>query len=346
MSTASKSPWKVAAVAMAVGDRKLPEVSRWNRDQYSRHDFQLSQLFACLVLRKFFRVDYRGIVAILEDWPQMREKLRLRKTPHFTTLQKAEKRLLTDPRICKLLTQTVAAFYEKEWSSSDTSNIAHSIELAAADSTGFMLDRASRYFVCRKSREPNHWQTTTYRTFAKLGIIIDCDTHLILATHRGMGPRPDVDELQSLLDGMCSNAVPQKLIADGGYDSQYNHHLLREVYNIESLIPAVHGQPTTRLPINRWRYLMATEFDEETYCQRWQVETVMFMLKQHQGAALTAHTYQTRRREMGLMAVTHNIMIIRSIKLFYKASRKRPDSRSHYSLLDCYMVHNRYFLYR
>ncbi|MCH8824617.1 MAG: transposase [Planctomycetes bacterium] len=315
MSTASKSPRKVAAVAMAIGDRMLPEYGH----QYSRHDFQLSQLFACLVLRKFFRVDYRGIVAIIEDCSDIRKVLRLSKTPHFTTLQKAERRLLADDLIRKYLTQTVEAFYDKNWLSTDVSNTAHSIELAAADSTGFMLNRASRYFVCRRARSTNLWQATTYRTFAKLGIIIDCDTHLILGTHRGMGPRPDVDELQSLLDGMCSNAVPQKLVADGGYDSQYNHQLLREIYNIESLIPAVHGQPTTRLPINRWRYLMATEFDEETYGQRWQVETVMFMLKQHQGAALTAHTYQTRRREMGLMAVTHNIMIIRSIKLFYKA---------------------------
>ncbi len=106
---------------------------------------------------------------------------------------------------------------------------------------------------------------------------------------------------------------------DGGYDSQHNHHLLRDVYNIESLIPAVYGRPTAGLPTNRWRYLMATQFDEETYGQRWQVETVMFMLKQHQGAALTAHTYHTRRREIGLMARTHNIMILRFIERFYKA---------------------------
>ncbi len=90
-------------------------------------------------------------------------------------------------------------------------------------------------------------------------------------------------------------------------------------------------------PTDRWRSLMATEFDEETYGQRWQVETVMFMLKQHQGAALTAHTYHTRRREMGLMAVTHNILILRLIKLFYRAlpspflapsAAALPDQRS------------------
>ena len=322
MSTACKSPRKVAAVAMAVGDRMLPRYGH----RYSRHDFQLSQLFACLVLRKFFRTDYRGIVAILRDWPLVRETLGLNKTPHFTTLQKAERRLLTDPLIRKYLTQTVEAFYEKQWPSIDAGhtahNTAHNIELAAADSTGFVLDRASRYFITRRSRAPNLYQTTQYRRFAKLAIVIDCDTLLILATHRGMGPLPDVDQLKPLLQNMCTNVVPQQLVADGGYDSQYNHRLLRETYNIESIIPATLGRPTDKLPTDRWRYLMATAFDEETYAQRWQVETVMFMLKHHQGAALTAHTYQTRRREMGLMAVTHNILILRPIKLFYKAGRE------------------------
>ena len=316
MSTASKSPRRVAAVAMAVGNRMLPRYGH----RFSRHDFLLVQHFACLVLRKFFRTDYRGIVAILDDWPSGRELLALKKTPHFTTLHKAERRLLTNPLIRKLLTQTVAAFHEHELPTTDAIREVYAIELAAADSTGFMLDQASRYFIRRRSRAPNIWQTTTYRRFGKLAIIVDCDTHLILATHCRLGPRPDVDQLKPLLRGMCSNAVPAVLAADGGYDSQFNHRLLREEYDIESLIPAVHGRPTDKLPADPWRYLMATEFDEETYGQRWQVETVMFMIKQHQGAALTARTYQTRRREMGLMAITHNIMIVVLEELFYKAS--------------------------
>jgi len=323
MSTACKSPRKVAAVAMAVGNRTLPRYGH----RFSRHDYQLAQLFACLVLRKFFRTDYRGIIAILDDWPQGRQVLGLfSKTPHFTTLQKVERRLLTDPLIRKLLTQTVEMFHEHGPPSTDASNTGHIIEIAAADSTGFTLDRASRYFIKRRARgQPTTnnplYQTATYRRFAKLAVIIDCDTHLILATYRGMGPRPDIDQLKPLLKGICSNVVPELLVADGGYDSQFNHHLLREVYNIESLIPAVHGRPTTALPTDRWRYLMATEFDEETYGRRWQVETVMFMLKRHQGDALTARVYQTRRREIGLMAITHNILIILLAELFYRAGQ-------------------------
>ncbi len=41
--------------------------------------------------------------------------------------------------------------------------------------------------------------------------------------------------------------------------------------------------------------------------------------REAQRAARMAHTYHTRRRELGLMAVTPNILILRLIKLFYRA---------------------------
>ena len=88
---------------------------------------------------------------------------------------------------------------------------------------------------------------------------------------------------------------------------------------IDSLIPAVIGRPSNVLPVDPWRWLMATDFDEETYGQRRQVETGMFMLKRHQGAALGARTEATRRNEMALMAVTQNILIVRTEELSYKA---------------------------
>jgi hypothetical protein len=307
MCTACKSPRKVAAVALAAGRRTLPKYGH----RCSRHDFTLAQHFACLVLRQFFRTDSRGIVAILDDCPSLRRALRLRgKAPHFTTLQKAEKRLLRDGEVKRLLTQTVAMFHAHGSPRRETAPETSLVDVAAADATGFTLDRASRYFITRRARAPSVWQTTTYRRFAKLAVIVDCANHLILATHRGMGPRPDVDELRPLLNGMCANAVPERLLADAGYDSQHNHRLLREHYGVESIIPATIGRPTAALPTDRWRWLMATAFDEETYGQRWQAETVMSMVKRRQGAALRSRSYQARRREMGLAAVTHNIMIV------------------------------------
>ena len=302
----------VAAVAYEIGQRTLPDYA----SRYSRKDFTLPQLFVCLVLRKFHKTDYRGIAAILTDNPTLCQDLGLQKVPHFTTLQKAERKLLDDRSHRNMLDQTLAMCFGLDNKTDDDNALreAQSIDQVAADSTGFDLDRASRYFTHRK-RKPrkNKGQTqpqpVTYRRFAKLGIVVCCATHLILGTHRGVGPRPDTDELRPLMNQMATNVVPEQLLADAGFDSESNHVMLRNELSIDSVIPATSGRPTDSLPTGKYRYLMQTDFNEEDYGQRWQSETVMFMLKHHQGASLSARKPDTQRHEMGLMALVHNIMI-------------------------------------
>ena len=66
---------------------------------------------------------------------------------------------------------------------------------------------------------------------------------------------------------------------------------------------------------------MATRFDKSTYGQRWQVETVISMIKRRLGAALGARSYWRQMRALMLKAISHNILIIKRIsELFYRAS--------------------------
>lgn len=88
--TLTKSPLALAKEALAVGQQALPKYSA----RRSRHDFTQAQLFAILVLRQFFQTDYRGIVQLLADFSDIRQALQLSKMPHFTTLQKAQERLI------------------------------------------------------------------------------------------------------------------------------------------------------------------------------------------------------------------------------------------------------------
>jgi len=62
----SKSPLRIARTARGIAERALPRYS----SKYSPQRFTQAQLFACLVLRQFFRTDYRGLVALLEDFPE------------------------------------------------------------------------------------------------------------------------------------------------------------------------------------------------------------------------------------------------------------------------------------
>jgi hypothetical protein len=86
----TKSPRRVAREALAVARQALPPYSC----PTSRHDFTQAQLFAILALKTFLKTDYRGVVAFLEDFPELRRDLGLAKVPHYSTLCYAEGRLL------------------------------------------------------------------------------------------------------------------------------------------------------------------------------------------------------------------------------------------------------------
>lgn len=85
----TKSPRQVAIEALKAAQRALPAYSA----THSPKKFTQHQHFAIAVLRQFFRVDYRGIAAILEDAAELRGALGLDAVPHFSTIAYAEKRL-------------------------------------------------------------------------------------------------------------------------------------------------------------------------------------------------------------------------------------------------------------
>lgn len=85
----TKSPIDLVHEALAVGQEALPTYA----SKYSRKDFTQPQLFAVLVLQKFFKTDYRGIVALLREWSDLRRALNLTKVPNYSTLCYAQQKL-------------------------------------------------------------------------------------------------------------------------------------------------------------------------------------------------------------------------------------------------------------
>ena len=102
----TKSPIALACSAYKAAKKALePHAS-----PYSKKKFTQPQLFAILVLRAFFRTDYRGMTDILRDFSDLREVLELKSVPHYSTLALAEKRLLKKG----LLTYSNDGYSEKE----------------------------------------------------------------------------------------------------------------------------------------------------------------------------------------------------------------------------------------
>ena len=306
MSKITKSPKKVARAAYKIAKSTLPQYAH----RYSPKKFTQPQLFVCLVLKIFFKADYRGIAAILADSEDLCKCFDLDTVPHFTTLQKASKKLLRSCVANRLLETTVKSATKKS----------NTIELAAIDSTGLESGHVSRHFVKRRSREPNLYQTTTYRRWPKLAIVCDCSNHLILSAITIRGPSPDINQFCKTLMPCMEKFRIKHLLADAGYDSEANHQYAREVHHIKTTIPPKHGRPTKKLPKTKYRREMRVSFDKETYGQRWQVETVFSMIKRSFGSALRARRYWSQCREMMLLVLTHNIAIIQLVnELFYRA---------------------------
>jgi hypothetical protein len=164
------------------------------------------------------------------------------------------------------------------------------------------------------------WKTVVYHHFPKLGVVCDVEAHFILAARHDRGPKPDVADFRPLIAEALARVGIDRVVADAGYDSEANHSFARHECHVRSIMPAKHGRPTTKPARGHYRRLMQTRFDLVAYRDRVQVETVVSMLKRRLESFVRGRTAWTHRRELRLKVLTHNIMILFRIEVFYTAS--------------------------
>jgi hypothetical protein len=306
MSKTTKSPRKVAAAAYRFAVNTLPEQS----SRFSPKKYTQAQLMVCLVLKTFFNVDYRGIVAILNDSSELRKEIGLKKVPHFTTLQKASIRLLRQENVKRLLKSTFKRAMEKR----------KTVKLAAVDATGLQNGHISPYFLKRRSQGKKQHLNSRLTRYPKMAIVVDTSNHMILTVVTERGPGSDSGHFEKILKRLPEEIPIERIAADGGYDGETNHVFANEVMGIETLIPPTVGRKTDKLPKTKYRRKMKENFDHESYGQRWQVETVYSMIKRNLTDTVASKTHWAQSREISLLAITHNLMVIHFVKkLFYKA---------------------------
>ena len=297
MSTLTKSPLRVAREALAVAHRRLRRYAhKFSPKKYTQH-----QLFACLVLKTFLKTDYRGLAEHLADHSDLRDALGLQAVPHYTTPQKASRRLLHRPRARRLFRTTIRRFLRHR----------KRVPRAALDSTGLDCGHASRYYIRRRASITSPWKTVTYTRFAKLEAAFDCQTHLMVGVLVGRGPRPDTDRFVPLLDATLANVRLGSALADAGYDSEPNHRDARDKRGVRSFIPATIGRPTGKPPTGRYRRRMKQRLNKDygRYGQRAQAETGFSMFKRRLGSLVRGKGFWSQCRDLLLMAITYNIML-------------------------------------
>jgi len=300
----------VLQVAFDAAREAVPAYSHVN----SPRTFTQPQLLACLVLKEFLRLDYRGFAEHLAEHAEMTAILGLGRVPHFTTFQKAARRLLKAAPAGELFDAVLdRALRDKVRR--------RRVPLAAADGTGMESRHVSRYYVKRRSKTGTGTQETTYSKYPKVVLVTDCRTHLVLAAVPGRGPASDLVLFKAALEQAAGRARIGTLLADADFDGEWVHEHVRS-YGIRTLIPPERGRPSDKPPAGRWRRRMKRRFDKKKYGQRWQTETVNSMVKRRLGSALRARGYWSQCREIILRVITHNVMIVARIRVFYRACQE------------------------
>ena len=176
---------------------------------------------------------------------------------------------------------------------------------AAIDSTGLENRHVSRHFIrCRK--RPSYFR----RYWPKITVVCDTQTHLIASCIVTRGPGYDFGLFKKAVGRACKQFRIERILADGGYDSEANRRLAYEVFGIEPLIKLnLRGFKTE--PHGRYRRDIKHDFDKKAYNNRWQIESLFSRNKRLLGSALRSRSDASRKRECLLRVLTHNLMIIR-----------------------------------
>jgi len=304
----SVSPLAVLREAWQVAQATMQPYSHRN----SPKKFTQHQLFSVLVLKEFHNTTYRGVWGILKDSREHREAIEMRRTPHWTTIQKAASRLLTSRHVEGLISETVRRAIARGKMQARPKRI-------AIDTSGFEATSTSRYYARRRKTSPKlgKQRPLSLQRYPKLGLAVDCDSHFVVAAAAGQGPTPDFSYFEALLLGGLKRVWPQTILADAGFSSESNHELARDELGIQSLMPSTNGRPTEKEPTGYWRRMMKRFLHLSQYGQRWQAETGFSVIKRRLGEAVRAMTYHRRRKLMLLKSITLNLMLLRWAGLFY-----------------------------
>ncbi|MBI2671654.1 hypothetical protein HYX16_01845 [Candidatus Woesearchaeota archaeon] len=191
-----------------------------------------------LALRQKIDKSYREFIDILEMCTEILNLLKIKKAPHFTTLQKAASRLRF-------------SFVEKIMSGFILLTMTVNVR-TGMDSTGLQPTRASSHYTKVISKDKK--KRRKIRKYIKLSLFADLDKQLIISQKIRRGPANDnKDSRQIMKKGkeILGKAGKKAKSVDGdkGYDSEANHKFAVEELKAEDRIKIKNKD----VPIHRTR---------------------------------------------------------------------------------------------
>jgi hypothetical protein len=303
-------------VAFGLARGVLPKYS----SKFSRHDFTLPQLFACLVVKEQQGKGYRDVEALLRDSPHWCRDIGMNKVPDHGSTELAEVNTLFRAfhglnlarRSGKLLDRLTHWFAVAKQLGT---TLAIDSSLYDTHHRSRHYEQRCRHYASRHKRTANARRSHSARRSPKLGVGVCTRSHLILSTRVKTGMGSDAPDFGPLLfDAWRRHPRLRVVLADAGYDSESNHRIARHDMNVRSIIKTGAGRPGKKPPIGYYRRLMKKQLRGsqrgKKFGQRAQAETVNSMLKRNLGDALRSRSPRARKNEQLLRVLTHNIALL------------------------------------
>ena len=258
------------------------------RSKFAPKKFTQPSLLACLCLKEYLKLDYRGLEALLVSAAELRLAVGLRHVPDHSTFHWFARHQVK-PRLLVQVLEAAARLFPRR---------RNGRPIGALDATGFSRRPTSRYY----SQRWGAWHSR----YLYWSTVVWVQPRVICAQQVRVGPTGSQSRTLPALVEAARTVVPlRRLLADADYDSEANHRWLRETCGIESIIPATRGPRGRRR--SPYRRRMQRYFPRRSYGQRWLVETVFSVIKRKFGEALTARRYWQQVKQACLRGITYDL---------------------------------------
>lgn len=302
-----------ARVAMEVTERVIPAY----RTPKSKHLFTQPQLLSILCLMRYEDWTFREAEVRLSEHSELRQALKLQSVPDYTTLYRFLVRLEEE-----MLQQALEAVIhilpppkgkppggshgETRGNQRRKRKSCPEGLTVAVDATGLAPGSISTFFVKRaKNRTGPDGQGLPWRYWLKWIVAVDVSRRLLLAQIAQQGPTNSSATLRPLVDTAHAIAPIGLVLADGEFDSEWNHRHVREQLKAQSIIPAKRGKATWKL--KGVRAEMRACFPQERYGQRALIESVFSSIKRKLSSKAPGRTLVMQRRQALLLGLAYNL---------------------------------------
>jgi transposase len=230
-------------------------------------------------MKIYTKSTYREIIDFIDVSDIIKKYLRIKKVPHFTTIQKFFKRLPS--KQIREINQLILSLNDIK------------ADIIALDGSGFTNDYADKYYAKIRQKER--------KSYIKNHLTIDVKTRLILYYQTSRGPKYDTQFAKPALR-QIKKYKPQYIVADKAYDTEPIRKCINEELKAFDQIPV-----KNRAKKGQYRLKSPTIFRHKIYIKRNNIESIFSAIKRKFNGTNHSRSTQLSNKETKLKNTIYNI---------------------------------------